>query len=93
MPYSDNKQTDELSGAPGRHLFWVLFMAVLVFIIMIEGYYTLVLRNKIRKQRELSGQISLELQNLKNERDKLSEELDAYKILSGENKDGSTEKR
>lgn len=93
MPDSDKKQAAELSGTPGKHLFWVLFMVVLVFIIMIEGYYTLVLRNKIRKQRELAGQISLELQNLKNERDKLSEELDAYKILSGENRNGSTKKR
>lgn len=91
--FSAHNQTHASAGSPMRHFLRVVFMAILIIIVLLEGYYALVLKNKIRKQRELTKQISLELQNLKNERNRLNKELQKYRIVHGDKKDGSTPKR
>ncbi len=93
ISFSGSNHADELAGSPAGHFFRILIMAILIIIVMVEGYYALVLKNKIREQRELTKQISLELQNLKNERDQLNEELHKYRTVTGEDHDGNTHKR
>ncbi|UCE78510.1 MAG: hypothetical protein JSV13_08355 [Nitrospiraceae bacterium] len=93
ISFSNENQADELARSPAGHFFRIFIMVVLIIIVMVEGYYAFVLNNKIREQRELTKQISLELQNLKNERDQLNEDLHKYRTLTGENLDGNTHKR
>jgi hypothetical protein len=93
ISFSGSNHADERVGSPAGHFFRILIMVILIIIVMVEGYYALVLKNKIREQRELTKHISLELQNLKNERDQLNEELHKYRTVTGEDHDGNTHKR
>jgi hypothetical protein len=66
---------------------------MLVGVVLIEGYYIFMLRDKIVKHEEETKNISIQLQLLKNERDNLNEELLSAKKIAGESNDGNTAKR
>jgi hypothetical protein len=70
-----------------------LFIFILVGVVLIEGYYIFMLRDKIVEQEEETKNISIQLQLLKNERDNLNDELSSTKKIAGESTDGNTTKR
>jgi hypothetical protein len=72
-----------------RHM---LFLSLLLGI-FIEGYYMVLLNDEIYEKAEEARDISLQIQFLKNERDKLYGELSSIKTLAGEKRDGNTSYR
>ena len=70
-----------------------IFIILFVVIVLIEGYYIVVLRSKIDKKTEETKNISIELQFLKNEKDNLYEELNSAKKIAGEDRNGNTPER
>ncbi len=71
----------------------LIFILLLVAAVLIEGYYIIVLRDNITKRKKEAKDISIQMQFLKNERDKLAEELASIEKLAGENRDGDTSHR
>jgi len=68
----------------------LLLVALLITILAVEGYYIVVLRDKIERQTEELRNISIQLQSTKNESADLREELSSIKKMTGERKDGNT---
>lgn len=71
----------------------IVVVIFLIAVILVEGYYISLLRNTMGKQSEEARNISLELQTLRNERDRLQEELSRLNDADGENDDGHTADR
>lgn len=72
----------------------VFLVLLLSSLVMAEGYYIFILKDKIDKQTEEIKNVSMQLQQLKLERGNLSEELSSIKKPpTGEEKDGDTNKR
>lgn len=71
----------------------VVVVIFLIAVILVEGYYISLLRNTMSKQFEEARNISLELQTLRNERDRLQEELSRLNEADGENDEGHTADR
>ncbi|MEW6108650.1 MAG: hypothetical protein AB1632_05685 [Nitrospirota bacterium] len=94
MP-NDSAKTDKRSGIAGkiRKVLRVLFFILLVAIVLFEGYYIFVLRDRMRRQKEELENITIQLQSLKNERDDLHEELSSARKLAGEKTHGNTSER
>ncbi len=68
----------------------LLLILLLVAAVAAEGYYILLLRDKVDKQTEELRNISIKLQSSKDESADLREELSSIKKLAGERKDGNT---
>lgn len=71
----------------------IVAVVFLIAIIAVEGYYISLLRNKMSRQSEEARNISLELQALRNERDRLQAELSRLNDADGESDDGHTAER
>ena len=94
---SDNSK-QENSGSPHLRLKQLVIRLFLVFLlgalVIAEGYYIFILRDKIDRQTEEIKNVSMQLQQLKLERGNLSEELSSItKPTTGEENDGDTDKR
>ncbi len=65
----------------------ILLLFFLLVAVVIEGYYIIVLRDQNRSTNEVLGEISGQLQSLKQERDELKAEISVLKEQSGEQED------
>lgn len=65
----------------------ILLLVFLLVAVALEGYYIIVLREQNRSTNEVLGEISGQLQSLKQERDELKAEISALKEQSGEKED------
>ncbi len=93
MHDSDVSDKESVSGKPAgwtRTAVNILFVFMLIAAAAVEGYYILVLRDKIERQTEELRDISVQLQSSKNESADLREELSSIKKMAGERKDGNT---
>jgi predicted Holliday junction resolvase-like endonuclease len=70
-----------------------LIVAALAVIVLFEGYYIFMLREKISRQTEDLKDISVQLQLLKRERDVLNEEVSSARKKAGEDNNGDTVQR
>jgi methylthioribose-1-phosphate isomerase len=70
-----------------------LLAALVITIVAVEGYYIVVLRDKIERQTEELKNISIQLQSSRNESTDLSEELSSMKKIAGEKNNGNTADR
>jgi hypothetical protein len=70
-----------------------LVVAALLAALCFEGYYIFLLRATIKKQTEDLGNISVQLQLLKSERETLSEEISSARKQAGEIDNGNTGQR
>lgn len=83
-------------SAPGRSadrtrlVLKLLLILLLMAAVAVEGYYMLVLQDKVDRQTEELRNISIKLQSSKNESANLREELSSMKKMAGEGKDGNT---
>jgi len=78
-------------SADGTRLVLKLLLALLLMAaVAAEGYYILVLQDKVDRQTEELRNISIKLQSSKNESADLREELSSIKKMAGEGKDGNT---
>ncbi len=68
----------------------LLLILLLLAAVAAEGYYILVLQDKVERQAEELRNISIKLQSSKNESADLREELSSIKKMAGEGKDGNT---
>ena len=68
----------------------LLLVLLLMAVVAAEGYYILVLQDKVDRQTEELRNISIKLQSSKNESTDLREELSSIKKMAGEGKDGNT---
>jgi hypothetical protein len=68
----------------------LLLVLLLMAVVAAEGYYILVLQDKVDRQTEELRNISIKLQSSKNESADLREELSSIKKMAGEGKDGNT---
>lgn len=68
----------------------LLLILLLMAAVAVEGYYMLVLQDKVDRQTEELRNISIKLQSSKNESANLREELSSMKKMAGEGKDGNT---
>jgi len=95
MPDNSKQENRESSNLRMKQLAIKLFLALLLSsLVVAEGYYIFILRDKIDKQTEEIKNVSMQLQQLKLERGNLSEELSSItKPTTGEEKDGDTDKR
>lgn len=59
-------------------------IALLIAVVLLEGYYIMVLRQRVSRNAEELKNISVQLQNLKLEREKLHEDFSAAKKSAGE---------
>lgn len=72
--------------------FRTIFIALLIAAVLLEGYYIMVLRQRVSSSAEELKNISVQLQNLKLEREKLHDDFSAAKKSAGERQNGhSTE--
>ncbi len=85
----------ETVGNVRMNLFKIFIVFFLLAALCIEGYYILVLRDTIEKQKDDLKNISIQLQSLKSERINLHEELSSIKKATGDNGDdhGNTARR
>ncbi|GAB4483955.1 MAG: hypothetical protein OHK006_06770 [Thermodesulfovibrionales bacterium] len=65
-------------------LFRAIFIALLIAAVLLEGYYIMVLRQRVSSSSEELKNISVQLQNLKLEREKLYEDFSAARKSAGE---------
>jgi hypothetical protein len=70
-----------------------LAVAALLAVVCLEGYYIMVLRDRIQRQTEDLRNISIQLQLLKGERDSLNEEISAVRDRAELGDHGDTVKR
>jgi len=61
-------------------------MFLVISLIIAEGYYIVHLRDRISRQTEELRNISMRLQDLKNEKEDLNRELSAIKKITGDGK-------
>ena len=70
-----------------------LAVGVLVAVVCLEGYYIMVLRDRIQRQTEDLRNISVQLQLLKSEQDSLNEEISSVRNQAEEGGHGDNVKR
>lgn len=85
--------TDEAGGVRPRLALRIMLVFLLTAAVLLEGYYIFVLRDKIEKQTEELRNISIRLQNSKDESADLRDELTSIKKITGETKNGNTADR
>ncbi|OGW33628.1 MAG: hypothetical protein A2X59_13145 [Nitrospirae bacterium GWC2_42_7] len=95
MPGRSKEENSRSSDLRLRQILIRLFLVFLLSsLVLAEGYYIFLLRVKIDTQTEEIKNVSMQLQQLKLERGNLSEELSSIKKpMTGEEKDGATNKR
>ncbi len=67
-----------------------VLIALLIAAVLLEGYYIMVLRDRIRTNTEELKNISIQLQSLKLEREKLHEDFSAARKSVGDKQDEHT---
>lgn len=70
-----------------------LIVSALVIAVAFEGYYIIVLKDKISRQTEELRDISVQLQLLRREREALDEAVSSARKKAGEGKDGNRVQR
>ncbi len=82
-----------LYGKNARRALRYLVIIMLFVAVCFEGYYIFVLRATVKRQTEDLRNISIQLQMMKSERERLSEEIFSAKEKSGEGNYGDTIQR
>lgn len=73
-------------GLISAGLLRAVFVFVVIALVVAEGYYIISLRNRINRQTEELKSISLQLQEIKNEKTELNKELSTIKGIQGSGK-------
>jgi hypothetical protein len=89
----DGKAVCEAGRGRRGMMLRLLLAALVITIVAVEGYYIVVLRDKIERQTEELKNISIQLQSSRNESTDLSEELSSMKKMAGEKNNGNTADR
>ena len=71
----------------------LLLVSLLVFAVILEGYYIYLLKDKIEKRNDEMKNISIQLQLLKNEREDLKASLSSANKTKGGEGSGNTAER
>jgi cell division protein FtsB len=87
------QQPKETGREHVRRVLRYLVTIALLAGLCIEAYYIFVLRETIQRQTEDMRSISMQLQLLKSERERLNEEISSTKKRAGEEDNGDTTQR
>jgi hypothetical protein len=89
------KRKEVGKGSPGisRAAIRCLAIAALLVTVFAEGYYIMALRDTIKKQTEDLRDISVQIQILNSEHERLIEEISATEKKAGEKDNGSAAQR